>query len=420
MDTPEIKKLLTVIEQQLEWGDTAGWQSRDFENLNQLIFDKTKVSLSASTLKRVWGRVEYNNLPSGTTLDTLARFAGFENWRAFLKLNAPVNDQVEVIEKLIVKPAHASRLYFQVAGVLLVLALIGLLGFHKVKKADKKINPADYSFSSQRLAKGIPNSVMFDYDASKSPTDSVYIQQSWDPHTTTLVSRVSHKHTSVYYEPGFYQAKLVIGHRIVKEHKLIIPTEGWLGIIENKPTPVYLDSTDFIHEDALRLPVSTIHKKNILMGPQPPGVKYYNIGNFTPVPLNNFSFNVKVKNEYKEGAAACQFAWVYLITDTGPIIIPLSIKGCVSDLNLISVKWIISGKSADFSGFGVDFSDWVQVSCKSAPGKIQYYVNDKLAYEVVRPSEAVKIVGMGFEFQGTGSVKNIELKSAGNITFKAF
>src|ERR1700735_5520817 len=97
MSTSDIKHLLNIIEQQLDWGDTATWQSKDFEMLNQLIFDKTKVSLSASTLRRVWGRVEYNHLPSGTTLDTLAMFAGFTNWRAFLKtgINQQPNTKAE-------------------------------------------------------------------------------------------------------------------------------------------------------------------------------------------------------------------------------------------------------------------------------------------------------------------------------------
>src|SRR6267142_2663357 len=85
MNSQGIKQLLTIIEQQLDWGEATAWQSKDFELLNQLIFGKTKVSLSASTLRRIWGRVEYNHLPSGTTLDTLARFAGFESWRAFSK-----------------------------------------------------------------------------------------------------------------------------------------------------------------------------------------------------------------------------------------------------------------------------------------------------------------------------------------------
>ena len=229
-----------------------------------------------------------------------------------------------------------------------------------------------------------------------------------------------HQHTSVYYEPGFYGAKLVVDGKIVKQHKLMIPTTRWLGLIENKPVPFYLKPADFIFKDEMRYNIDTASIKNNSLQPQVPIIKYYNVGNFTPVPISGFSYSVQVKNDYGEGSAACQFASVSLITDSGPIIIPLSVKGCVSELNLLSVDWIISGKTADLSGFGVDFDDWALVSCKNAGNKIQYFINKKLAYEVPIPTYKVKIVGLGFGFQGTGSVKNIELMGNNKIAFKAF
>ena len=70
--SPEIQHLLQTIERQLDWGAADAWQSRDFDKLNQLILEKTGVSLSASTLKRVWGRVQYGHAPSAVTLDALA------------------------------------------------------------------------------------------------------------------------------------------------------------------------------------------------------------------------------------------------------------------------------------------------------------------------------------------------------------
>lgn len=91
-DTSELLRCKKIIEQKLDWGDSENWQSSDFENLNQLILDKTGVSLSVSTLRRIWGRVEYNHLPSVTTLNTLAKFAGFEDWRNFIKKNASEPD----------------------------------------------------------------------------------------------------------------------------------------------------------------------------------------------------------------------------------------------------------------------------------------------------------------------------------------
>ena len=87
---------------------------------------------------------------------------------------------------------------------------------------------------------------------------------------------------------------------------------------------------------------------------------------------------------------------------------------------MINVNLIISGKNVDLSGFGVDFSDWALVSCKSAPGKIQYYVNNKLVYEAPMPSYKVKVVGMGFAFQGAGAVKNIDLRNGDKMAFEAF
>src|ERR1700712_4737849 len=103
MSSPDVKQLLTVIEQQLDWGEASGWQGRDFEVLNELILEKTKISLSASTLRRIWGRVEYNHLPSGTTLDTLARFAGFESWRVFSRQKPDVEIAQPVVEKPIIR-----------------------------------------------------------------------------------------------------------------------------------------------------------------------------------------------------------------------------------------------------------------------------------------------------------------------------
>jgi len=136
--------------------------------------------------------------------------------------------------------------------------------------------------------------------------------------------------------------------------------------------------------------------------------------------VSDFEYNAIVKNDYREGEAACQFSTVSLITDSGPIIIPISVKGCVSELTLFSVDWVILGKTANLSGFGVDVSNWVKVSCRSTTKTIRYYINDKQVFEFKLPAREVKIVGIAFSFQGTGSVKNIELKGAGKTVFKGF
>jgi hypothetical protein len=419
MNASDIKQLLIIIERQLDWGSASTWQSKDFEILNELILEKTRVSLSASTLRRIWGRVEYNHLPSTTTLDTLARFAGFENWRTFARQNTAPEVRPKETKNLVAKPKQASVWRLKVALAVIAIITISLVSMY-VKKTPASLTKSTFSFDAHAVTRTIPNSVVFTYDVKTNPKDSVFIQQSWDPGTRVLIDKNLHQYTSIYYVPGFYHAKLSINNKVVKEHMLLIPTNGWLGLIAHLPVPVYLSPDEFINKDKLQLPISTINQKNIALSPQPPMVEFYNVGNFTPVSLKDFSFRAEVRNDYHDGAGACQYLQIILFTDNTPVIIQLSAKGCVSNLSLLNGRFFVSGKNNDLSGFGADLSQWVKVGCRSVPGKIQYYVNDKLVYETQLPLYNENIVGMAYSFQGTGSVRNINLDGHDKTVFKAF
>lgn len=218
----------------------------------------------------------------------------------------------------------------------------------------------------------------------------------------------------------FYQAQLVVAGQPMKAHPLLIPTAGWLGAIMTSPVPTYLRPPDFVQADQLRLPVAVIQAQHVALQPQAPLVRYFNVGNFTPVPLENFAFRSDLKNEYGTGAAACQWAWVTLVTTGEPITIPLSAKGCVSELTLDDGTRSVSGKTTDLSAFGVDFTGWVRVACRGQGDTIRYYVNDKLAYASALPAQKTTIVGLIYGFRGTGAVKGIDLRTAGRGVFHAF
>ncbi|MBS1530557.1 MAG: hypothetical protein JSU01_09635 [Bacteroidetes bacterium] len=418
MSQADLKQLLLIIEHQLDWGEPATWQGKDFEILNELILEKTKVSLSASTLRRIWGRVEYNHMPSGTTLDTLAQFAGFENWRAFTRQRKEPPKIYETAIRDIPRAKFKRGAWPAAALVVIALATLALVGMH-VRSTDEPLNGA-VIFKSKPVTRSLPNSVIFDYDVKTNPGDSVCIQQSWDPTTSTIVDKAKHQFTSIYYVPGFYHAKLLVNNKIVKEHKLIIPTDGWLGLIENRPVPVYLSDNEYIRNGILQAPVSVITSKNFKMEPRQPAVSYYNVGNFTPVPLSSFSFSTEIRNDYNSGSGACQAVRIILFTDNVPVIVELSAKGCISNLRLLNGRYFESGKDHDLSGFGTDLSKWVKVECKSIKDKIEYYVDGKLAYQTDLPKYTESIVGMGFTFQGTGSVKGIDLKKGDSVIFKAY
>ena len=420
-DSTDLLRCKELIEQKLDWGASEVWTSVDFENLQQRILDETGVSLSASTLRRIWGRVDYQHLPSGTTLNTLAQFAGYSDWRVFIRSQPTPALPLNPIEPAPVQPINQRinwRRLGWISGAVVVFALLGIVAF---EQKNRSVNVEQYQFSSKPLTRTIPNSVIFTYDASASPTDSVYIQQSWDTHLRASVSKAGPTYTSIYYEPGFYQAKLIVGNRVVKEHPLLIPTNGWLATISNKPVPIYIKPTVFMEPGQMCLPIITIQAQNVPLQPQTPLVKYFNVGNFEPVPLTDFSFSSNVKNDYNEGSATCQFSWIILVTNGMPITIPLSTKGCVSELALLDGARTISGKTADLSSFGVDLTNWVHVTCRSEGGKLYVSINDKVAFSSALPTKKMDIVGLIYGFRGTGAVKDIMLRTAKNkLIFQAF
>lgn len=57
----------------------------DYEQLSSLIFSQQHATISASTLKRLWGYAGQDTRPRVFTLDVLARFVGYKDFSAFEK-----------------------------------------------------------------------------------------------------------------------------------------------------------------------------------------------------------------------------------------------------------------------------------------------------------------------------------------------
>lgn len=419
-----------LIEAQLNWGSSAGWTNQDFENLSEKVREATSVTLSATTLKRIWGRVKYDSAPTVTTLNTLAQFAGFENWRSFLqeKVGGAAEEEKENAGGIAPQPPQGTpsattaagttsspqkRTYIWIALAAGIIIITSILGFNYMqgKKIPKPVHAEQYQFSSRKMVtEGVPNTVIFDYDATSAPEDSVFIQQNWDPSKRVQVSRQQHQSTSVYYYPGHFQAKLVVSDQVVKEHTLLIKTKGWLPMIEQTPVPVYFTEAEARSGDELGLSIQQIRDKNIPLQPEAPWVRYSNVGNWEPLTTSRFRFEAELKNDFGEGSAVCRHTHVYLLCEGGAIIIPLAAKGCISDMNLMLPRQFISGKTSDLSGLGVNFDQWVKLRCEAQDNQISIFINDTLAFQTAMPGEGLNISGINFRFQGTGRIRNVTLK----------
>ncbi len=413
-DEELIAKAKILIEAKLGWGKATTWTNQDFIALSKRLSVETGAAISHITLKRLWGKVKYNGLPQVYTLNTLVQFAGYENWREFVVKNnvdprSPAA-KVQTSAGLLKKPNIGKPVLI---AVCFLFAVIGVVWVSL--KQRNKIDPADYSFSSRATIKaGIPNSVVFSFNATKAPGDSVIIQQSWDTTRRTLVSKKENQHTLLYEFPGFFEPKLIVDHQIVKEHGLLIPSDGWLTAIVRSPMPVYFKKEDVVGDGLLSLPVSKLTAQNISLVPQPPMLSYCNVRNFGEIYSDNFTFETSVRNDYREGSAVCQTTNIYLLCEGTAICIPLCSKGCESANNFFFTGYSVSGKQKDLSTFGVDFKNFVKVRIESAKGKARVFVDDKLAFKVDGQITKSKIIGIDLVFQGIGSVDYVRLSNQKN------
>lgn len=400
------------IEQKLHWRDSNDWQNQDFERLSALVFEQTGTSLSTSTLKRIWGKIRYVNSPNMATLDALAQFAGHANWSAFTANGFQPDEYAHRAEKILPKTSLPKRgVSWRVwTGLAVIVLLASLLAIGLYAPKGKPLSFKNIQFSSQPVAVGVPNSVVFNYNAAESNADSVFIQQNWDKRRRFRVDKNAHQFVSTYYRPGYFRAKLVLNDSVVLEHDLYIETDGWLGTFDGDLVPVYFTKTEVEKNGIIGLNEMDLAAKEIDLSNKTAEISFFKVEKSMSVPDDNFSMEMELKNTCTKSDGICRHTRIILFGDEGHIALPLSIKGCAGELAFTVAGEHFEGENKDLSAFGVDFNDYANIRCTCRNGYYQIFVNQKLAYEGKPKGKVGRILGTRIIFQGTGEIRRFDLR----------
>lgn len=400
----------TRIEQILNWGDSGLWTNSDFELLSDKIFEKTAVRLSISTLKRIWGKVKYDNSPTAATLNALANFLGYASWRDFESEHhktSPAAVVEDASAPVTVKKQSKVLVRALTMVALVVAATVTVLLLVK-GRSPHRFDPALAVFSHREISDDLPNSVIFDYDVSAYDADSVFIQQNWDPRRREKVSLTGKQHTSVYYQPGYFQAKLVVNDTIIKQDIVWIKTKGWRGIIDSKPTPIYVSNGDLNNNGKLGYTSKLLADKlgtpvfNQLVA------TLQNVKDFN-VDVASFDFEVLLRNNSTPEESICRRIEIALLTTDGAIILPLSTKGCISEVGILTLNGWKSGKENDFSAFGCDFEKLEKFQASLHDSVFTVNLNDKVIFTEKQKTVHGQIAGIRISFEGAGEMEYARL-----------
>ncbi len=405
--------LLKAIEEKLQWGAATGWSSYDFDTLAGQILERTKTNISSNTLKRVWGRIKYDSSPSDVTLNTLAKFLGHTDYRAFkMTLTHPKASNKKGPKKRtgFKWPPFKSRpsMIFASGAIFMLIALIAI----SYSSKEAKLNPDDFYFTSRKVTKGLPNSVVFAYRAASAPKNAkVEIQQSWDRTKRQTVKKNDSVATSIYYDPGYFKAKLVVQDQVVKEHGVLITSDGWWGKIQTPEKTVYLNDSSITKPGIVALTDSLLLQNGIPSKNEMQRTAFRYVDSFGDLRVNDLVVETQFRNTATTNLEVCQMSSVTLIMEGEAIIIPFSRMGCISDLQLYHLNKGISGKSNDLSKFGVDFGDWVTLRCIFKNDTLTIMINGQQAISLPMGGRINKMHGLIYRFEGTGTIRSLSLKN---------
>jgi hypothetical protein len=124
---------------------------------------------------------------------------------------------------------------------------------------------------------------------------------------------------------------------------------------------------------------------------------------------DNFILNTTLKNVYKDKWAVCQRTYIMVLGTRGSIIIPFSIPGCVSELELMMSDVYLEGTEHDLSGLGIDLSTYRDITIDVKNRQVTVSAEGLELFSGSYHDTLGRIVGLRYRFVGAGEVAAVTL-----------
>ena len=144
---------------------------------------------------------------------------------------------------------------------------------------------------------------------------------------------------------------------VLKEHDLLVESDGWCITLDHAPVPRYFLAEDLLTEDILGVR-ETIYNEAIQGLSELPWLTAHFIADFQELPMDNLQVEITLKNDHRAGLTVCRNIQIMLIGSKGFFSIPMSMPGCVGDLRLRFGEVIKEGKDHNLSMYGRDLDQW--------------------------------------------------------------
>lgn len=418
------------------WGDVASWPYSRFTSLEKMIFDKTHIRVSATTLQRLF-RQETGN-PQMATCEALCRFLGYEDYSDFIlkRGQKEVRQAAAVSSSPSVRSggvnlSHASRLmrhlrrrnrYYVAAIAVLAVALCAYL-LWDLRLADRYHEHLlrRIEFSASQVKGACPLTVTFSYDIPEAlfPDMSLlYGEANGDTQPRPLAKAHGSSNTTYIYEGEGYAALMYKG-REVRRIRIEVRRPGWsvfahderMGLFKALPWQAALNP-----QGCLSLPPGAIGNPELEKADHLfVSYTYYRPG---LVDGDAFELEARVRNSSLEHAIPCADVMMYLYADAGMHGFAMN-EHCFAYLKFISGDREIKGTEYDLSHITFSPEQWHVMKIRVADGHTVFYIDGEQVLDTRYERPVGQADEVTLRFKGCGAVDYVQLSRAdGTVMFR--
>ena len=405
------------VEKKTNWGPYQNWQNRDFIYLSDLIHEKTNERISVSTLKRIFGKNASKTLPKVSTLNALANFLDFNDWKEFLLSNKPEASSSPDIKQE--KEESENTKYFNSKYILLVVALllIGSLSYYLINRQESKVNLEDISFSIKEVNGISPHSIQTTYKVPEKLKKKARIKQygmGMDPIYVMLANRDAEgSYNLLIRNPGIYKVGLEIDGKEYFVQECMVTTEKWEMIYggKNGATDQQLIPFDSIVNNG-ELYVEKDKIKSWGMDNEKASSKYIIVDEqFKEVAGDTLVFKTRVKSLSNNFSHECGSFYITLLGSESFLSIGFAHKGCFPTIKVILPGKLLDAEIYDLSSLAIELNQWIEIELRVSKNNLIIKRDGKEVFQESFTEELGTLGGAKFHFLGSGKVDYFTAKS---------
>ncbi|HWZ22209.1 MAG TPA: hypothetical protein VNW06_06115 [Cytophagaceae bacterium] len=403
-----------LIEKKFSHGSYLKWTNGDYDKLSELISEDIKEYISASSLKRIFGKVNYASEPSTSTLSILAKYIGYRDWYDFINQHSSVPKEITKPEK----KRGIKALKFA-----LPLLVIGLSIFILSLLKQEQLEHTLTFHTSKSIA---PSNVVFEYDISKMSADTVSIDFNdhfaRDKRENLKVLSADNKTiTHTYMVSGVYHPILLADGKPIDTLSVSVYSDNWEFLIARYSSsskefyPVTQNSV-YEKDGIMTIPASEVYKytKDTITNYW---LKYRYLKDFN-TKADQLTFNLRGRSisSFKNN---CNEFDIWILGSNNNIIFKIFDPGCGGEFSKVQLGIkILDGNFNDLSAFGHSLSVWRTISLKVLNKKASIFIDGKVIYEGKIEGEIGLLKGFVIHTKGTAEFDYVNLEADGKMLMK--